>query len=54
MRFGDAPIEGNRLQVKTQGTQSIVTHYSMLTNGITLQLFAKGTKLSLLCKRKAR
>lgn len=45
IRFGDAPIEGNRLQIKTQGTQM---NSNMLFNANTwyhLAFVCTGTKL---------
>lgn len=47
VRFGDAPIEGNRLQIKTQGTQM---NSNMLFNTNTwyhIAVVSTGTKLNL-------
>lgn len=52
-RFGDAPIEGNRLQIKTQGSQmnsnmlfNINTwyHIAFVNNGTKLTLYINGVK----------
>ena len=47
MRFGDAPIEGNRLQVKTQGTQINSNTLFDANKWYHIAAVCEGTKLSL-------
>ena len=46
-RFGDAPIEGNRLQVKTQGTQLNSNKLFDANKWYHIAFVCEGTKLSL-------